>query len=125
MVCAETDGWLKKYFETKFDALEKYFETKFTALEKATTLAANTMDKRLDTMNELRSQLKDERLDYTQKTEIEPVISRMGKDIHELQLSRAELAGKASQKSVNVIQLIAVLGLVLALINILMTLMSK
>ena len=103
-------------------SLREYFDARLAAMERTTEVARLAMEKRLDGMNEFRESLKDQALRNVTKTEYDECIRRILVDIRDLQLFRAELAGKASQSSVDralVISLgslaLAVIGLVLRL----------
>jgi hypothetical protein len=105
--------------------LKEYFEARVVALEKATILAAHQMERRLEGMNEFREQLKDQAGQFQTKQEAnlrwdnfirdqEAIKS----DIRILRESRAMLEGKASQQSVNVATILAVVGIVLWMVDI-------
>jgi len=74
-------------------SLKEFIETKILALEKATTIAASTMEKRLEGMNELRGQLKDQALTFTTKTEHEILLKKIDEDVGQIreQLSKSRL----------------------------------
>ena len=147
---------LKEYFETrlkeqldgsnvKFIAAESQFNIKIAALEKATIVAASSMEKRLEGMNEFRDQLRDQtgtfvtKPEYAQQVirinediklladiksqfvgrqEHDSMLNKLNDDIRILRESKANLEGKASQASVNVAMIIAVIGIILAIVGI-------
>ena len=78
-------------------SLHEYFEMRFRNMEIATDKAYQSMERRLESMNEFRAQLKDQNAQFVTKEEHQRILD----DIQILRESRAELAGKASQKSVN------------------------
>jgi hypothetical protein len=174
---------LRDHFDEKFDehrqmddarflAVENQLNIKIAAVERATTVAAGLMEKRLESMNEFRAQLKDQAATFVPRSEYDSVQHRIDEDVrilretkassevsaamlekrlesmnefrlqlkdqagtfytkgeHEIYMvsvekdlrmlreSKATLEGKASQTSVNVALIISVLGLVAALVS--------
>jgi hypothetical protein len=102
------------------DWLKELFEARLQALEKATQLAAQNMDKRLEGMNELRGQLKDQAATFLTRNEFYIQHEKLESDIRMLRESKANLEGKASQASVNTATIIAIAGLSLSLLNIIL-----
>ena len=100
--------------EKEVITLEKYVDTRIDAIEKAVAIAYQAMDKRLDGMNEFRDTIKDLNKSYITRNEHDIVCQ----DIQSLKESRAEIAGKASQNSVNTAQIISVVSALLALISV-------
>lgn len=125
--------------------IKEYFETKIQALENATTVAAIGMEKRLEGMNEFRNQLKDQTSTFITRLEVVSSHERMNRDIKDLQdnrnvyiprieyesqhklltddirvlrESKATIEGKASQSSTNIATIIAIIGVLLALLSI-------
>ena len=160
--------------DNRFSAVEDQLNIKISSLEKATTVAAGLMDKRLESMNEFRTQLKDQaatfvprseydnqqhRLDedvrllretrasaevssamlekrlesmnefrtqlkdqagtFFTRNEHEVYMTSVDKDLRMLRESKATLEGKASQSSVNVALIISFVGIALALASML------
>ena len=68
-------------------------------------------------MNEFRGQLKDQAAGLFPRSEHEIFMRAVDKDIRELRESRALLAGKASQNAVNLSTVIAILGILLAIVS--------
>jgi hypothetical protein len=99
--------------------LKEHIESRIAALENATTIAAENMEKRLDGMNEFRAQLKDQANTFISRNEYVLTIEKLISDIKTLQLSKANLEGKASQQSVLVAYLISIIGIIIALISLL------
>ncbi len=106
--------------EREVVTMRDYIDTKIEALEKATTLAKETMERRLEGMNEFRDALKDQNTTFITRAEYE----NLCKEVQELRESRAELSGKADQKSVNTTFIIAILGVVTAFVGILLRLLG-
>jgi len=73
------------------------------------------MEKRLDGMNEFRDTLKDQSGSFLTKSEFYTYRNKLDEDIRSLRESRAEIAGKASQTSVNIALLISIVGLILSI----------
>lgn len=102
--------------------IKDYFEMRIEALEKATTLAALQMDKRLEGMNEFRTQLKDQGQTFLTRAEMDIVshntrseISLMKDDIRILREAKAQMEGKASQQSVQVSLVFAIIGILIGI----------
>jgi hypothetical protein len=158
--------------DVRFEGLREQLDFKISALDKATTVAAGLMDKRLESMNELRAQLKDQSGTFVPRSEYESQTNRITedvrllretraasevsaamlekrlesmnefrlqlkdqagtfftksehavfmtsveKDLRVLRESKANLEGKASQSAVNVALIVSLLGLALSLIG--------
>ena len=135
---------LKEYFNTRILEQENQFNIKIAALEKATTIAAAQMEKRLESQNEFRGQLKDQAAGMFSRTEHEiysqrvsddikelkdktsvfllrnehdVYVKKMDEDIRVLRESKATLEGKASQMSVNVSLILAVISVIIAMVG--------
>jgi hypothetical protein len=94
-----------------------YVDTRILALEQATNLAAKTLEKRLEGMNEFREALKNQASLFITRSEMELEIEKMEKDIRVLRESKANLEGKASQISVVIALAISILGLFVGIIG--------
>jgi hypothetical protein len=101
----------------KVEALERSVTARLDALDRATQLATSTMDKRLEGMNEFRAQLKDQAGTFLSRQELEAFKALVETDMRVLRQANAEAKGKASQQSVLVSNIIAIAGLVLALLS--------
>ena len=109
---------LKAYVDTRFtaledkiDSLEKLLKTMVDQIVDNTTLARTGMERRLDGMNEFRDALRDQAAMMVTRVEMEAAIKGMGGDIQSLRESRAELAGKASQRTVTVALILTTISL--------------
>jgi len=100
--------------------LREFISEKFSALEKSTELSRQAMEKRLDSMNEFRQQLKDQADRLLPRAEYTLQHDRVLEDVRGLRESRAELAGKANQTAVNIALVIALVGLALAVIGLIL-----
>jgi hypothetical protein len=127
---------LKEFLLNKISDLEKRIELHFklntTALEKAD----EKMSVRLAAMNEFREALKDQTAQLVNKTEYNTVkdrmaafclrgdfdssVARLEEKIRTLELSKAELAGKANQSSVTWATVFAVAGLIMGFLELIL-----
>lgn len=106
-------------------SLKEYIETKIGAVEKATTIASANLEKRLEGMNEFRAQLKDQSNTFLTRAEHQSYTEKVDSDIRVLRESKATLEGKASQKSVNLSTILAVIGITIAFISLVHTFAEK
>lgn len=97
-------------------------EVKFEAVEKAVTVANANMEHRLAGLNEWRGTITDFINASITRKEFEGAHSTVLEDIKRLDISRAMLEGKASQKSVNMAFLISAVGIILSIISIVLRL---
>ena len=92
-------------------SLKEYFESKFAALDKANALAYQTLEKRLEGMNEFREALRDQTKNFITRVEHDVLC----KEVQELKEFRSELKGKASQNSVTIAWILSGLGLAIGI----------
>lgn len=92
---------LEKYVDKRFDALEKILTVRFEAEDRATLLFQRGLETRLEHLNEWRQQSKERERDFMPRCEYDAHHDQVVEDIRGLRESRAELTGKASQRSVN------------------------
>ena len=116
--------------EKAVETVDRQNTIALNAVSKANELAAAQLEKRLETMNEFRGQLKDQAATFITRNEHNVLIKdisgkvdcsefeRQVKEIESLRLSRAEMAGKANQSSVNISYLIAVIGIIISIISV-------
>jgi hypothetical protein len=136
---------LREFFDTRIREQEAQFNIKISALEKAIIVAATAMEKRLEGMNEFRDQLRDQTGTFVTKPEYgqqmlrvnddikslsdikaqfigrpehDGMFVKLNDDIRVLRESKANLEGKASQSSVNIAMIIAVVGIILGIVGI-------
>jgi hypothetical protein len=100
-------------------SLRDHFESRLTSLEKATEVAKKEMDRRLDSMNEFREQLRKQEGTFLTKENYEPRHEALAQQIKELQLDRARVEGKASITSVYISYALSIISILLALAKIL------
>jgi len=145
---------LRDYMDSQFAHITElvktshsYTDIKFAAIEKAVILANAANEKRLDSVNEFRSQLDDQAKTFITRSELNAMLSgitsdikilrdsshtfigrqehdnmltRIDANIAELQKSKAFLEGKASQSSVNIAMLMSAMGLLTAILSLLL-----
>lgn len=121
------DVTLKEYFDMRITDLEKSLDERFSSQEKAVKIAVESSNKRLEGMNEFRQTLSDQTRNYVTKSEYEAGqnavrdgLYKIQEEIKSLQLSRAEIAGKASQNQANVALAMALIGTLMGLIGLAM-----
>jgi hypothetical protein len=114
---------LKEFIERIFAEREKQLQLHFINSENALILSKLELDKRLNELNNLRTEYTKDRMNdnhsfLRQETYYDKMTS-LDKDIKDLQLSKASLEGKASQQSVTRVTIISLAGLFISLIGIL------
>ena len=106
---------IREYFERRLSDLDRIIEQRFASHEKAINLATANLEERLAHLNDLRA-MADSRSDvFVTKSEHD----RLVQDIRSLEISRAEISGKASQTSVLVGWGLSGIALLLSLIGML------
>jgi len=134
---------LKEHLESKIDSTNELLTLRIDALENATQVAKSEMDHRLESMNEFRSQLKEQASQFITRTEHDTLIreirtiqdqlphmitraehAAVQEDVRILRESRAELAGKASQQSVISATLLGAGGLLLGVISLMIEILK-
>ena len=113
---------LEKYLDKRLDALESLMVTRFDAADKATVLFQIALEARLEGLNEWRQQSKDRERDFMPRSEYQLHHDQVCSDVRELRESRAELEGKASQKSVNLAVILTVFALFLSALGVILAL---
>ena len=109
---------LKEYFEARLTLTNDIIDAKLDAIMISTKLAAESLEKRLESMNEFRGAIVDQQKTFLSKSEYQIHHKTIEDDIRILRESRALLEGKASQSQLNITFIIAIGGLLIALINI-------
>jgi len=100
---------------SEYISLRDYIDTRLVAEQRATEKAHETMERRLEGMNEFRSALKDQANQFVTRQEFNVTRQLLEDDVRFLRESRATLEGKASQSSLNVTLMISILGFLLGL----------
>ena len=101
-----------RLIEVKAEWLEKLIVSKAEAAERALELAKENLSIRLEGMNQFRAQLDKQAATFITRTEHTVV----EKDIANLRESRAKLAGKADQKTVNTALILSVCSLIIGIL---------
>ena len=112
---------LRDYLDAKFETIKAMLDK----ADEATRLARENLEVRLESLNEWRQQSKDRERDFLARTEFDVRHEKVCEDVRSLRESRAELAGKASQKSVTLVTVLTVVGLLLSAIAIIVALLGK
>ena len=111
--CDRNRAACEKLMGVRFDSLNSIFESKLAATDKARELAAAVLSERLSKLNELRQMAQDRDVNFVTKAEFNAQVI----NIEQLRLSEAKLAGKASQTSVIIAYILAVVGLIVSIID--------
>jgi hypothetical protein len=109
----------------RMDARDKTIDDKFDNLLREKVEAAKNIDKRLDTLNEIRGILEDKQEQGFTRAEHESFAKAIESDIRVLREFRAELNGKASQAQMNITFLVSFVGLVCGLFSLALNAMRK
>jgi hypothetical protein len=114
---------LKEFIERIFAEREKQLQLHFRNSENALILSKLELDKRLNELNNLRTEYTKDRTNdnhsFLRQETFYDKMTSLDKDIKDLQLSKASLEGKASQQSVTRVTIISLAGLFISLIGIL------
>ena len=126
---------LRDHVESRLVDLEKLVTTNFKAHEREHELmevlrAADkvALEKHLGWLNEMRGALKDERAERERtfsRVEHEAYAKGVEIDLRVLRESRAEMQGKANQSNLNVTFFIAVVGCIVAAVNLILRMFGK
>jgi len=100
-------------------SLKEYVDTLFAEKQRAIDKAENSMNTRLEGMNEFRNTLKDQAGKFVTREEIGITLRRLNEDVRGLEKKSAQAEGKASQSSAIFAAVVALAGLVLGLFNLL------
>ena len=104
---------LRDFLCNKISNLDQKMELTFKLNQSAIDKAESSMNARLESMNEFRDTLRDQNKTFITKSEHE----YLEKQIVDLQLSKAELAGKATQSSVNISYIIAISSILISVVS--------
>ncbi len=105
---------------SEYVSLKEYFDTQLLLRDNATKLAKESMEYRLDSMNEFREALRDATNNQVSKVEFNTWQSRIEEDIRSLRESRSLLEGKATQASVTIVTILTVISLLISIISIIL-----
>ena len=99
------------------NSLRELMLEKFSALKDSMELSRQSMEKRLEGMNEFREALKDQTAKFITRNEHEAMMNNYNKDIRELRESRAMLEGKANQSSLNIVLGVSLVAILISIID--------
>ena len=116
---------LKSFLQLATQNFENVIQERFRAHSTALDLASKVLDARLDRLNELREAVTQQENRYSTKAEVEARFTGVEKDVRQLLLARAEMAGKASQNAVIFAWGIGAAGLITAVISLLLRFIGK
>jgi ribosomal protein L9 len=122
---------LRDYVDALAKHIKEYVNTRFTAIDEAVKLANDAMQIRLEHLNNAQQTIQRMGDKYPNKSDLENLSQRYelqvkayDEDIRYLRESKAEIAGKASAESVNVVretvarnQMIAMIGISISLLS--------
>jgi len=111
-------------FGKELHSIRELFDVRLMDMEKALILSEKTLDKKFDSINEIRQMAFDQANRFIPRSEYDVKHESLEENIKDLQLTRASLEGKASQKSVSFVLSIAIIGLILSSIQILLDFMK-
>lgn len=106
-------------------SLKEYLEMRLLEVEKARAVAYQTMERRLEGMNEFRDTLRDQAARFMTREEYMLALKPIEEDIRSLRETRAALQGKANQSALNLTLGLSVLGTLLAVVSIVLRLLGK
>ena len=98
--------------------LKEYFECRLEDMEKARISAYQSMEKRLEGMNEFRDALRDQASRFVTRDEMTTNTITLRSDVKTLEISKANLEGKASMSSVYASYALATISIIISLIAI-------
>ena len=115
---------LKEYFDMRLKHIEETMNERLVSQASAVKIAHDAVERRLESMNEFRQSLTDQNKTFVSlaefdayKTMVRHDLSRLSTDITSLNLSRAELSGKASQSQVLLSLAIGITSLVITIVK--------
>ena len=112
----------QREFDTRMDDLNKSINMQFKHIEESTRLARESMERRLNTMNEFRETLKDQSSQFISETTFDVHNRRIVDDIRTLREWMNKQEGRATQKSVNIVYVLSLIALLISLFDIIMRL---
>jgi hypothetical protein len=103
---------MQELFEARIKALEDKITLQFQLTQLAVNKAELQMNARLEGMNEFRASINDRTANYPTRTELNLMVDKLNIEMQSLQNSRSEMTGKASEKSVQRVNALAILGII-------------
>ena len=86
----DTKVSLREYIEAQIKWVDRYFLNQIATVDSNVTKAAQSIDKRLESMNEFRNTLRDQSCTFITRTEYEIISER----VKTLELNKANMDGK-------------------------------
>ena len=112
---------------SEYVTLKEYIDTRLGAVEQATILSRQVLDARLSSLNEIRDALRDRDATFITKVEFAAILVRLENcidgiedDVRGLRESRALLEGKADQRQVTTVAILAIASLIIGLIGLIL-----
>ena len=107
----------KAYFDWRFDSFREVCHQRHAGLDHALSLAACSLDKRLETMNEFRGAINDQAGHFLTRNEYHLAHEKLAGDISVLREFKAAIEGKASQASMIVVAILSVISILVSLVG--------
>jgi hypothetical protein len=105
-------------------SLKEYFEEKLKAMDNAVNKAEAAHERRLENMNEFRSQLKDQQQTFVERNYFEVQHTKLEEKIKELKTYMDKLEGRKEGGSIIWAYVVAVISLLAAFLSITITLIK-
>ena len=98
-------------------SIRDYFDTRLIAIEQATGIAAASMEKRLNGMNEFRDTLRDQASRFVTRQEMDSQFAIVNVTLGELRTFKDRMQGKASAGSVYLAWALSGIGLIIGMVG--------
>lgn len=109
---------LKEHFEARLNEWDKRLDQRFESQEKAIHTANTANEKRLDSVNEFRGQLKDQSGDFMRKVQADERFTAIEARMKIMEDAALKIVGKGTGSQQLWVIILAVVGLVAGLIGI-------
>jgi methanogenic corrinoid protein MtbC1 len=116
--CDKDDVSCRVYFESLIDGVKELLNSKVADIESQTTNARESMEKRLDALNEIRGAMTDQARMFLPRTEYRASHEAMEKSLSEVRDDMMQARGKASQGQFLITAIISVVALLIALLSV-------
>lgn len=97
--------------EARLHALERQAARDYEQIEKMTAMAKNEVDRRLEGMNELRSQIQNERQEYVRRDRMEALLEAADRRIQGIEQFMYNLQGRMTVTGIGLTLLVTLLSL--------------
>jgi hypothetical protein len=108
---------LKEYFKDMAAEMCEVNRIRFESQDKALNLARESLEKRLEGMNEFRQAIKDQQSTFLTHNEYNAKHDLLQTQVDQLRLKGAELSGKADQKSVTIVMIFSLISATLGVVS--------